>query len=85
MKFTRRIYMPRRYAGLGPSRVRTRIHSFDSSARSKGIASEFFTLPFAITTFPVSLPPSSPGDIQSRLPLFVSGARASDHTLTLLF
>ena len=61
-KITRRIY--RCYAGLGRSRVRTRI----PSARRLGqwvwlrkIRNS--TLPFAITGFPVSLLLSSPGDV----------------------
>ena len=67
--------MSRRYAsrcyagGLGPSRVRT---SYDSSARPVGVASQNSTLPCAITTFPVSLPLSSPGDVWPRLPLLPS-------------
>ena len=36
---------------------------FDSSTRSKGVASQNSTLPCAITTSPVSLPLSSPGDV----------------------
>ena len=38
-------------------------YSFDSSARPMGVASQDSTLPCAITTFPVSLPLSSPGDV----------------------
>ena len=37
--------------------------SFDSSTRSKGVASQNSTLLGAITSFPVSLLPSSPGDV----------------------
>ena len=60
---TRRIYM--RYAGLGRSRVRTKI----SSARRLGtrpmsVASQNSTLlPSAITSFPASLLLSSPGHV----------------------
>ena len=61
-KVTRRIY--RRYAGLDRSRVRTRI----SSARRLGtrlmdVASQNSSHPSAITSFPVSLLPSSLGDV----------------------
>ena len=56
-RFARNIY--RRYAGLGPSRIRTRI----ASTRSTGVASQNSSLPCAITTFPVSLLPSPPGDV----------------------
>ena len=65
IKITRRIYMPRRYAVLGPSRVRTRIHStrrLDQWVSLRKILRS--KLPCAITTFPVvSLPLSSPGDV----------------------
>ena len=37
--------------------------SFGSSTWIMGVASQHFTLPCAITTFPVSLPLSSPGDV----------------------
>ena len=47
-KIVRRIYMPRRYVGLGPSR-RPYKDSFDSSARPMGIASQNSTLPCATT------------------------------------
>ena len=66
-----RRYAGRRYAGLGPSRVRTK-DSYDSSARPMGVASQNPTLPCAIATFPVSLPLSSPGDVWPRLPLLPS-------------
>ena len=46
--------------------------SFDSSTRSKGVASQNSTLPYAIISFPVSLLLSSPGDGQPRLPLISS-------------
>ena len=36
---------------------------FDSSTRPMGVASQKSTLPSAITSFPVSLPLSSPGDV----------------------
>ena len=36
---------------------------FDSSTRSKGVASQISTLSCAMTTFPVSLLPSSSGDV----------------------
>ena len=45
--------MPRRYAGLGPSRARTGF--FGSSTRPMSVASQNLTLPCAITTFPVLL------------------------------
>ena len=38
--------------------------TYDSSARPMGVASQNSTLPCAIPTFPVSLPLSSPGDVQ---------------------
>ena len=67
-KITRRIY--RRYAGLGRSRVRTRIPSARRlGIRPMGVASQNSTLPFATTGFPVSLLLSSPGDVLPRLPL----------------
>ena len=44
--------------------------SLDSSARPMGVTSQNSTLPCAITSFPVSLPLSSPGDVWPRLPLF---------------
>ena len=46
--------MPRRYADLDPSRTPTKL--FGSSTRPMGIASQNSMLPWAITTFPVSLP-----------------------------
>ena len=49
--------MPRRYAGLGPSRVCTRIPSTRRlGTRPMSVASQDSTLPCARTTFPVSLP-----------------------------
>ena len=45
--------MPRRYAGLGPSRARTGF--LGSSTRPMSAASQNSTLPCAMTTFPVSL------------------------------
>ena len=52
---------------LGATQVSVRVapvqDSFGSSARPKGVASQTSTLPCAITTFPVSLPLSSPGDV----------------------
>ena len=63
-KITRCIYMPRRYAGLGPSRVRTRIPSTRRLLIGQRVLlRKSFTLPCAITTFPVSLLLSSPGDV----------------------
>ena len=69
INFTRRIHMSRRYAGrryagLGPSRVRTRI---PTTRRLGQWVSQNSTLPCAIATFPVSLPLSSPGDVWPRL------------------
>ena len=63
IKITRRIY--RRYAGLGQSRVRTRIISSARrlGTRPMGVASQNSTLPSAIASFPVSLLLSSPGDV----------------------
>ena len=46
--------------------------SYDSSARPMGVASQNYTLPCAIATFPASLPLSSPGDVWPRLPLLPS-------------
>ena len=52
---------------LGATRVSVHLalvqDSFDSSTRPMGVASQNSTLPCAITTFPVSLPLSSPGDV----------------------
>ena len=53
---------PKRYAGLGPSRVRTRIPSTRRLSQWMGVASRNSRLPCAITTLPGSLPLSSPGD-----------------------
>ena len=46
--------------------------SYDSSARPMGVASQNYTLPCAIATFPVSLPLSSTGNVWPRLPLLPS-------------
>ena len=66
LKITRRIYILRRSA-LRRSRSVSRPYkdSFDSSARPGqwGVASQNSTLPCATTTFPISLPLSSPGDV----------------------
>ena len=62
IKITQRIY--RRYAGLDRSRVRTRIYSARClGTRPMGVASQNSSLPSAITSFPVSLLLSSPGDV----------------------
>ena len=47
----------------------TRIPSARRLGQRKGVTSQNSTLPCAITTFPVSLLLSSPGDVQPRLPL----------------
>ena len=63
-----------RLQGLRRSRSVSRPHkdSFDSSTRPKRVASKKSTLPYAITTFLVSLLLSSPGDVWPRLPLLSS-------------
>ena len=71
-KNMRRIY--RRYAGLGRSRVRTRISSARRlRTRPMGVASQNSTLlPSAIRNLLVSLLLSSPGDVWPRLTLLTA-------------
>ena len=62
------IWVPRRSRSVS----RPYKDDFDSSARPMGVASQNSTLLCAITTVPISLPLSSPGDVWPRLPFLFS-------------
>ena len=77
LKVMRHIYMyvSRGATQVGVTQISVRLasvhkDSFDSSARPMGVASQNSMLPCAITTFPISLPLSSPPvDVWPRLSL----------------